>query len=114
LRLPQRRSPHEWKKVSFARPPASAPGAVDNWVKTREIDRKATKRLTIDVSEDLHRRLKSECAMGGKKMKDVVTQLIEDALARSHAGNRKPAFAATRKSTNEHLWIYLQRFETRI
>lgn len=74
------------KKVSFARPPASVPGAVDNWVKTREIDREATKRLTIDVSEDLHRQLKSECAMRGKKMKDVVTQLIEDALARSQAG----------------------------
>ena len=73
------------KKVSFAKPPVSSSG-VDSWVKTREMDRETTKRLTFDISEDLHRRLKSECAMRGKKMRDVLTQLIEDALASAQKG----------------------------
>jgi hypothetical protein len=69
------------KKVSFGKPPVPASTGMEAWVKKREIDKEATKRLTIDVSEKTHRRLKSECAMSGKKMRDVVERLIEDALA---------------------------------
>jgi hypothetical protein len=74
------------KKISFAKPSATPPAGADSWVKTREIDRQATKRITFDVSEDLHRRLKSQCAMRGKKMREVIEQLIEDALAEGDAG----------------------------
>ena len=35
------------------------------------------KRLTIDVSEDLHRRIKVGCASKGVKMADVVRGLLE-------------------------------------
>jgi hypothetical protein len=35
------------------------------------------KRLTIDVSIDLHIRLKTGCAMRGEKIADVVRTLIE-------------------------------------
>jgi macrodomain Ter protein organizer (MatP/YcbG family) len=74
------------KKVSFGKPPTSTSAGVEAWVKKREMDKETTKRLTIDVSEETHRRLKSECAMRGKNMRDVVTQLIEDALAQTRNG----------------------------
>jgi hypothetical protein len=35
------------------------------------------KRLTIDVSEDLHRRMKVACAERGLVMADVVRELLE-------------------------------------
>lgn len=45
------------------------------------VDALPRRRLAGDrLSESLHRRLKAECAMSGKKMKDVVTQLIQAAL----------------------------------
>ena len=74
------------KKVSFGKPPVSASTGVEGWIKKREMDKETTKRLTIDVSEETHRHLKSECAMRGKKMRDVVEQLIEDALALARNG----------------------------
>jgi hypothetical protein len=40
-----------------------------------------TKRLTIDVSEDLHRRLKIKAASDGVKMADLVRRWIEDGCA---------------------------------
>ncbi|MCZ8259320.1 MAG: plasmid partition protein ParG [Beijerinckiaceae bacterium] len=36
------------------------------------------KRFTIDVSESLHKRIKSQCAMRGVKMADVIRQLLEE------------------------------------
>ncbi len=40
-----------------------------------------TKRLTIDVSEDLHRRLKIKAASDGVKMADLVRHWIEAGCA---------------------------------
>jgi plasmid stability protein len=34
------------------------------------------KRLTIDIPEDLHRRLKMDCAANGHKMADVVREML--------------------------------------
>ena len=36
-----------------------------------------TKRLTIDVPESLHRRVKTQCAMRGAKMADVIRAMLE-------------------------------------
>jgi hypothetical protein len=36
------------------------------------------KRLTIDVSEDLHRRIKMGCAARGEKMADVIRNVLEN------------------------------------
>lgn len=36
------------------------------------------KRLTIDVSDDLHRRIKTRCAAEGVKMADVIRDLLEE------------------------------------
>ena len=37
----------------------------------------AMKRLTIDVSESLHKRMKVQCALRGERMADVVRALLE-------------------------------------
>ena len=34
------------------------------------------KRLTIDISESMHRRIKSQCAMNGTKIADEVRELL--------------------------------------
>lgn len=36
------------------------------------------KRLTIDVTEDLHRRIKTACAARGTKMADEIRELLEN------------------------------------
>ena len=69
------------KKIAFAKPQGGKAASVEEWVSKREVNTEPKKRLTIEVSNDLHRQLKSECAIQGKNMKVVVTQLIEDALA---------------------------------
>lgn len=35
------------------------------------------KRLTIDIPENLHRKLKAQCAMEGQKIADAVRKLLE-------------------------------------
>lgn len=35
------------------------------------------KRFTIDVSEELHKRIKAQCAQRGSKMADVIRELLE-------------------------------------
>lgn len=70
------------KKVSFGgKRPSDAPPAsteVDNWVENRQPDAPhATKRLTIDVSVTLHRRIKSQCALENLVMADEIRSLLE-------------------------------------
>jgi hypothetical protein len=73
------------KKVSFIgkRPTVPPGGTVDNWVSNREAEpqkvepKEATKRLTIDVPVGLHRRIKSQCAVGGLVMADEIRSLLE-------------------------------------
>jgi hypothetical protein len=45
------------------------------------------KRLTIDVTQSLHIRIKTECARNGWKIADKVRELLEAAFA----GNRENA-----------------------
>lgn len=71
------------KKVSIgARPTIAkpAPAEADQWVENRaavvpESD-VPTKRLTIDIPADLHRRIKSQCALRGTKIADEVRELL--------------------------------------
>jgi hypothetical protein len=64
------------KKVNFgAKRPTDQPPptAVDNWVENREPGAsEPTKRLTIDVSRSLHRRIKSQCALQNLVMADEI------------------------------------------
>lgn len=82
------------KTVPFKMPPPPA-SPVDSWVANRaggtataEVQETATvtpctqpaevkKRFTIDVTEDLHKRIKAQCAMRGDKMADVIRDLLE-------------------------------------
>jgi hypothetical protein len=74
------------KKVIFKVPPR-ATEAADAWVgqgveqhfqprpATTTVER--MKRLTIDVSESLHARIKVDCAKRGSKIADEVRDLLE-------------------------------------
>ncbi len=80
------------KTVPFKQP-NKVPDPADRWVSSRPSpdvveDTTATtpepvepaepiKRFTIDVSESLHKRIKSQCAMRGVKMADVIRQMLE-------------------------------------
>lgn len=66
------------KKVSFGgKPQGSNPHpSPDAWVNDRRAAERM-KRLTIDVSENLHMRIKSQCAMRGVNMADELRELLE-------------------------------------
>lgn len=78
------------KKVAIgARPTAAkavAPEA-DQWVENREVGTAPAevpmKRLTIDVPADLHRSIKSQCALRGTKIADEVRELLMEKYGKS-------------------------------
>ena len=69
------------KKVSIGGKPkakSASTAATDDWVKNRDSTEEVKmKRLTIDVSEALHRRIKADCAGRGVKMADEIRTLLE-------------------------------------
>jgi predicted DNA binding CopG/RHH family protein len=86
------------KKVTMKMPinkPAVA--AADAWVGSQTADvseapkssnvvtissaTEVNKRLTIDITESLHKRIKAQCAMRGTKMADVIRDLLEKEFA---------------------------------
>jgi hypothetical protein len=79
------------KKISFGAKP-ERPEKADAWVDGSALDQQIApepeqgsiepstvkmKRLTIDVPEELHRRIKIGCAQRGVKMADVIRELLE-------------------------------------
>jgi hypothetical protein len=65
------------KKVAFGTQPPQKPVVTpDAWVEGNDTNA-GTKRLTIDLPENLHRRVKMGCAQRGEKMADVVRALLE-------------------------------------
>jgi len=68
------------KKVSIGGKPQAKPvteASKDEWVKNRNEEPVKMKRLTIDVSEELHRKIKAGCAEKGMKMADEIRKLLE-------------------------------------
>lgn len=69
------------KKITFGGKPAAKPVTPDDWVENRKTESTAKveemKRLTFDVPESLHRRIKSQCAVKGVKMTDELRALLE-------------------------------------
>jgi len=66
------------KKVTFGTTPAvklATAQSAEQWVDHRNTE--TTKRLTIDVPENLHRRIKTTCAQRGVKMADEIRELLE-------------------------------------
>lgn len=71
------------KKITFGGKPATKPISPDDWVESRKTEaptktEEAMKRLTFDISESLHRRIKSQCAVKGVKMTDELRALLEE------------------------------------
>ena len=76
------------KRVSFSRP-ATARRNAEDWVSgagaeaggpasAAEQTEVPMKRLTIDIQEELHRRVKVGCALRGEKIADVVRRFLEE------------------------------------
>lgn len=70
------------KKVAFGAKPQEKGKAItpEDWVsgaKAKEAETEPMKRLTIDVPESLHRRVKVQCATQGVKIADEVRRLLE-------------------------------------
>jgi predicted DNA binding CopG/RHH family protein len=65
------------KQVKFGVKPTPKQTQVsaDQWVDNRETEK--NKRLTIDLPESLHSRIKATCAMRGLKMNEVIRELLE-------------------------------------
>lgn len=65
------------KRVPFGSKPApKVAETADDWVSNRSAP-EAMKRLTFDVPESLHRRIKVACAQKGVKMADDLRELLE-------------------------------------
>ena len=69
------------KRVTFSGKPTAKAADADDWVENRDRiiaePKEATKRLTIDVSVSLHKRIKSQCALEDLVMCDVIRELLE-------------------------------------
>ena len=66
------------KKVEIRTKSTNKNTAADAWVESRSASDtpESIKRLTVDMPESLHRRLKTQCAIRGTKMADVVRALL--------------------------------------
>lgn len=72
------------KSIVIQRPKAAGAEAWINDVAKAGISPSTTserrKRLTLDVSEDLHRRIKMSCVGRGELMADVLREILEKAF----------------------------------
>ncbi len=67
------------KKVTFGSQPTPRPDPAptpDQWVDQRTTDARRT-RMTFDVPESLHRRVKAECTLRGVTICAVIVALLE-------------------------------------
>jgi hypothetical protein len=67
------------KRIAFGpKPSKPAPEQAEAWVHNREVDGpEPTKRLTLDLPQSLHTRIKATCAMRGTKMVEEIRDLLE-------------------------------------
>lgn len=76
------------KSVSFARPARKPQPEADAWISGAGSEAAVPtpkpvkqpmpmKRLTLDIPEELHRRVKSGCATRGEKIADVVRRYLD-------------------------------------
>jgi hypothetical protein len=74
------------KKVPFTAKPTTKPANLDEWVGSTTADeapkpeKPKMKRMTYDIPETLHRRLKLHCANNGYQMTDVLRRILEEYL----------------------------------
>jgi hypothetical protein len=69
------------KKIAISARPTGASNRLspDEWINDKDAGRggEPMKRLTIDVSGKLHKRIKMQCAMRGQNMADELRKLLE-------------------------------------
>lgn len=73
------------KKVTIGAKPTAKPTAAsaDKWVENRvtadsaDVETEPMKRLTFDIPESLHRRIKVQCASRGLRMTDELRTLLD-------------------------------------
>ena len=66
------------KPIEFRKPGSKPnPTQADQFVAKGEGTVEPMKRFTIDVPESLHRRVKTQCAMRGVKMADVIRGMLD-------------------------------------
>lgn len=66
------------KKVTITTQPAGPARDLDQWVKNQQpTTAEPMKRLTIDVPESLHTRIKAQCALRRLRMADEIRRLLE-------------------------------------
>ena len=67
------------KVVIGAKPTKEGRGVTspDQWVESGKTEGVVMKRFTIDVPEDLHRRIKLQCTARGLKMADEIRALLD-------------------------------------
>ena len=71
------------KKVSITPKPLDRKPDPDAWVEQRalpEPEKKPTKRLTIEIDAELHRRVKTICAREGRIMAEEVRAFLEQSF----------------------------------
>jgi hypothetical protein len=71
------------KKVTFGGKPTASRTTTspDQWVSGEPM-----KRLTIDIPLSLHQRVKSQCALKGENMADVVRELLDGRFPAEQSG----------------------------
>lgn len=67
------------KKVTFTQKPTvnKARPTADDWVQQKPLIDGKMKRLTIDLPESLHTRVKSQCVLRGTTMLQIVRDFLE-------------------------------------
>lgn len=73
------------KKVSMTRKPqakqVTSMAAAEQWIQSRSA-KEPMKRLTIDVPVSLHQRIKTQCAMDGVQMADIIREMLRHRFTR--------------------------------
>lgn len=66
------------KKVTMKKKSSKKNTAIDKFVHddSSSVDIEPTKRITVEITEKLHRHIKSQCAVKGLKMSEKVKSLL--------------------------------------
>ena len=74
------------KKINIRpRPSSQARAQAEAWVENRGQEENQVvqmKRLTVDIPDELHRKMKADCAMQGLKIADVIREMLMERFGR--------------------------------